>query len=274
MDNHDECALSALEETSLYYKKLATFDLSQWSSEEAIDLLCLMVKFEDSGCLSHNFYAGNALYELLRLWRPTSSTATDFICALCELKQVDMADLIICLVGCPCRLDEFDCFLGEVLFHLNHRKPEIWNNEWIAELLSKLESDLDCCDVDTVDVLCSFGKQLKDPGKLGKLAHSYLLATGLQNSFECRCKTPECLCPVEVDEGVAFILFDGLVRRLELNMSEKRTFFCQAVDKLFGLDVLSELGNCPYKIFKCNFMYENNISYVRCFNSICKIKIS
>ena len=30
----------------------------------------------------------------------------------------------------------------------------------------------------------------------------------------------------------------------------------------------------PYKNITCNFSHENNISYVICFNSICKVKIS
>ena len=255
-DNLDVSGLSALDEMNIYFKKLGTFDIKEWSTEDTMGLLCVMTEFEESEYLSHDFYAGNALFEILRLWKPTSSTATNLFCALCESNEIEMAHLIICLVSYPGRLDDFDCFLGEMLYHLYSTKPEVWNVEWIAELLGKLEGDLECCDVDAVEVLFSFGKQLKDPAKLGKLAHSYLLATGLQNSFECRCKTAECFCPVEVDEGVAFILFEGLVRKLRWSISEKRIFFRQAVEKLFGPNVLTELGNYPAYFHKSRWLVD------------------
>lgn len=242
LDSLNESGLSALDEINLYFKKLETFDIQQWSTDDTMNLLCVMTEFKDSEYLSHDFFAGNALFELLRLWKPTSSTSADLLCALCESKQIEMKHLIICLVSYPGRLSDFDSFFGEILYQLYHRKPEVWNEEWIAQLLGNLEADVECCDVDAVDVLFSFGQQLKDPAKLGKLAHSYLLATGLQNSFECRCKTAECLCPVEVDEGVAFIMFDGLVRKLGWSIGEKKIFFCKAVEKLFGPNVLTELG--------------------------------
>jgi hypothetical protein len=244
----DNSCESALDDISLYFSKLGKFDIKNWPCSDVIDLLCLVADFDDveftSHDLSNDLFVGNVLFELMRIWKPSSSTTSEFFNTLCELKQIDMTQLIICLVSCPCRLDDFDCFLGEVLYHLQQKNPNTWNGEWVADLLDKFEGNLECCDIDAVDVLSSFGSLSKNPGELGKMAHAYLVKTGLQNSFECRCKTANCLCPIEVDEGVAFILFDGLTRRLKWTNNEKNDFFCKAVDKLFLPGVLFQLGRC------------------------------
>lgn len=243
-------SVSALDDLSVYFSKLSKFDIKNWPCSAVIDLLCLLAEFDDVGFpkhdLSNDLFVGNVLIELMRRWKPSSSTTSEFFSTLCESKQIDMTQLIICLVSCPCRLNDFDSFLGEVLYYLQQKNPDKWNSEWVADLLDKFEDNLECCDVDAVDVLSSLGNLLKNPGKLGKMAHVYLEKTGLQNSFECRCKTAECLCPIEVDEGVAFILFDGLTRRLKWSYNEKKEFFCKAVDKLFLPGVLCQLGE--YKI--------------------------
>ena len=243
----DSCeTLSALDDMNLYFSRLAKFNIKNWACSDVTELLCLLADFDDvdfaTRDLSNDLYVGNLLYELLRLWKPSSSTTSEFFQTLCELRQIDMTQLIVCLVSCPCRLDDFDCFLGEVLYYLHQKNPDAWNAEWVADLLGILEANLECCDVDAVDVMSSFGCLLKNPAQLGKVAHAYLEKTGLQNSFECRCKTSECLCPIEVDEGVAFILFDGLTRRLKWTHNEKKQFFCKAVDKLFYSSVLYQLG--------------------------------
>lgn len=247
----DSCeSLSALDEVSLYFSKLGKFDIKNWPCSDVIDLLCLLAEFDDveftSHDLSNDLFVGNLLSELIRIWRPSSITTSEFLNALSDLKQIDMTQLITCLVSCPGGLDDFDCFLGEILYHLQQTNPETLNGEWVADLLDKFEGNMDCCVVDAVDVLSSFGSLLKNPGELGKIAHAYLVKTGLQNSFECRCKTAECLCPIEIDEGVAFILFDGLTRRLKWSNKEKKDFFCKAVDKLFLPGVLSQLGMQTY----------------------------
>ena len=246
---NDSCeSLSALDDLSLYFTKLSKFDIKNWQCSDVIDLLCLIAEFDDvelaNHGLSNDLFVSNVLFEILRTWKPSGSTTSEFFSMLCELKRIDMTQLIICLVSCPCRLDDFDCFLGEVLYHLRLKNPDKWNGEWVADLLEKFEGNLECCDVDAVDVLSSFGNLLKNPGELGKIAHAYLEKTGLQNSYECRCKTAECFCPIEVDEGVAFILFDGLTRRLKWTNNEKKDFFHKAVENLFLPEVLFQLSKC------------------------------
>lgn len=234
---------SATDDMNLYFSKLAKFDIKSWSCSAAIDLLCLLAELDDVDFdVSNDVVVSNVISELMRLWKPSSSTTSEFLITLCDLKEIDMSQLIICLVSCPCRLDDFDCFLGELFYHLQQRKPKTCNGEWMTDLLDKFESSLECCDVDAVDVLSSYGKLLNNPAELGKIAHAYLEKTGLQNSFECRCKTADCLCPIEVDEGVAFILCDGLTRKLKWTCNEKKDFFCKAVDNLFLPGVLLQLG--------------------------------
>lgn len=244
----DSCeSFTVLDDINLFFDKLSKFDIKNWSYSDVTELLCLIAEFESEETinrdLSNDLFFGNVLVELLRSWKPSGSITAEYLASLCNQMKIDMTQLIICWVGYPCRLEDFDCFLGEVLYHIRQKNPDVWNKDWLAYLLERFESNLECSDVDAVDVLSSYGRLLNDPAELGEIARAYLEKTGLQNSFECRCKTPECHCPIEVDEGVAFILFDGLNRRLKWKINEKKAFFCKAVDGLFLKGVLCQLGN-------------------------------
>ena len=78
------------------------------------------------------------------------------------------------------------------------------------------------------------GKELEDPEILGQLVREYLLANGEKRFFSIAdAKTAECQCPVSVDEGIAFIVFAGLERKMNWDEESKLKFFRSATETLW-----------------------------------------
>ena len=57
-----------------------------------------------------------------------------------------------------------------------------------------------------------------------------------------RCKTPECECEVQVDEGIAYMLFENLEKKMDWGKDDKCKFFKGAADRLWTADILVEIG--------------------------------
>ena len=94
--------------------------------------------------------------------------------------------------------------------------------QW-GELLQSIEDN--GFHVDITEIFYHMGKEQADPTKLGELVHNYLLATGSKDSFECKCQSAECQCPVEIDEGIAYITFAGLEQKMNWDQETKNKFF-------------------------------------------------
>lgn len=131
--------------------------------------------------------------------------------------------------------------MASILTAAQRKFPKEWTPEAIGKLLQGVEDN--GFNIDATEVFHRMGKELDDPEALGKLVRNYLLVNAEKDSFSCRCKTVECQCPAYVDEGIAFIVFAGLERKMNWNEESKLKFFRIATDTLWAPDVLTELGN-------------------------------
>lgn len=157
-----------------------------------------------------------------------------------EKSNVDLIALILTVCNSPSRVQSLEKHIAYVMLEAEKRDPAKWGSKAVGELFHQIEEN--GFNIDAIEFFHQMGKELKEAEKLGDLVHDYLLGTGEKDSFDCRCKTVECECPIIADEGVAFIMFAGLQRKLEWNDEDKVKFFKKATDSLWKPEVLAELG--------------------------------
>ena len=149
--------------------------------------------------------------------------------------------MILTLCSAPIRVKFLESHVACILAGAQRKFPKEWTPQAIGKLLQDVEDN--GFNIDATEVFHRMGKELEDPEVLGQLVREYLLATGEKDSFNCRCRTAECQCPVSVDEGIAFIVFAGLERKMNWDEESKLKFFRSATETLWTPDVLTELGN-------------------------------
>ena len=181
---------------------------------------------------------------------------TCFFCCCFRISEKDDADLsslILTLCNAPSKVKFLESHVASILTAAQRKFPKEWTPEAIGKLLQGVEDN--GFNIDATEVFHRMGKELDDPEALGKLVRNYLLVNAEKDSFSCRCKTAECECPAYVDEGIAFIVFAGLERKMNWNEESKLKFFRIATDTLWAPDVLTELGNfcvcLPLFVQKC-----------------------
>lgn len=165
-----------------------------------------------------------------------------------EKDEADLSSLILSLCNVPVKVKFLESHLASILTAAQRKFPKEWNTEAIGKFLQNVEDN--GFNIDATEVFHRMGKELGDPETLGKLVRDYLLASAEKDSFSCRCRTAECECPAYVDEGIAFIVFAGLERKMNWDEESKLKFFRCATDTLWTPEVLSELGNaCVHHLF-------------------------
>lgn len=164
-----------------------------------------------------------------------------FLFRISEKDEADLSSLILTLCNAPVKVKFLESHVASILTAAQRKFPKEWTSEAIGKLLQNVEDN--GFNIDATEVFHRMGKELGDPETLGTLVRDYLLASGEKDSFSCRCKTAECECPVYVDEGIAFIVFAGLERKMNWDEENKTKFFRAASDTLWTHEILTELGN-------------------------------
>ena len=197
----------------------------------------------------YNIALSLILGETVRHWRPSASNTAELFLKICEKDGADLSSLILTLCNAPVRVKFLETHIACILTVAQRTFTKEWSAEAVGKLLQVVEDN--GFNIDATEVFHRMGKELGDPESLGKLVREYLLATGDKDSFNCRCKTAECECTVTVDEGLAYIVFAGLERKMNWDDEKKLAFFRSATDTLWAPDVLNELGN--FIDFVCDF---------------------
>lgn len=159
---------------------------------------------------------------------------------ICESDEADLSSLILTLCNTPVKVKFLERHIASILTASQRKLPNEWQPEAIGKLLQDVEDN--GFNIDATEVFHRMGKEQGEPESLGKLVRHYLLANAEKDSFSCRCKTVECECPAYVDEGIAFIVFAGLERKMDWDEDSKLTFFRSATDTLWTPEILNELG--------------------------------
>ena len=140
-----------------------------------------------------------------------------------EKDDADLSSLILTLCNAPVKVKFLESHVASVLTAAQRKFPKEWSHEAIAKLLQNVEDY--GFNIDATEVFHRMGKELNDPESLGMLVRDYLLSSAEKDSFSCRCKTAECECPVYVDEGIAFIVFAGLERKMNWDEEKQAEVF-------------------------------------------------
>ena len=157
-----------------------------------------------------------------------------------EKDDADLSSLILTLCNAPVKVKFLETHVASILTAAQRKFPKEWTAEAIGKLIQGVE---DSGNIDATEVFHRMGKELDEPETVGSFVRNYLLANAEKDSYNCRCKTAECECPAYVDEGIAFIVFAGLERKMNWNEESKLKFFRSATETLWTPDVLNELGN-------------------------------
>lgn len=223
-----------------FSQKLKHYSLKAWSPEDMFTLITTLTEVDIKEYDEYDFLTSKILGDALRMWKPDSHLVGSLMMMIVEKCEADLTSLILTICNAPERVHSLEKHLAYMVLAAQEKDPTKWNSEAIGTLMHKIEEN--GFNVDAIEFFHSVGKEIKDAEKLGQLVHDYLVATGEKDSFDCRCKTVECHCPVEADEGVAFIMFSGLQRKLEWSEEDKVKFFKKATDNLWKPELLAELG--------------------------------
>ena len=241
-ESSDELNISGCLERHVhgFFAELRNFDITSWDVDAVYKLISNLADLNIKEYDEYNIALSRILGEAIHHWRPESTSSAELFLKISEKHGADLSSLLLTLCNAPVRVRFLESHIASVLLAAQRKFPMEWTAEAIGKLLQGIEEN--GFNIDATEVFHRMGKELRDPEKLGRLVHDYLLATGEKNSFDCRCKTAECECPVEVDEGIAFIVFAGLERKMNWEEESKLKFFRTATDSLWTSHILIELG--------------------------------
>ena len=234
-----------------FFHELRNYDMTSWEIDSVYKLVSNLTELTIKEFDEFNIALSLILGEIIRHWRPSASNTAELFLKICEKDDTDLTSLILTLCNAPVRVKFLESHVACILTAAQRKFPKEWTSEAIGKLLQDVEEN--GFNIDATEVFHRMGKELDDPEKLGQLVREYLLATGEKDSFNCRCKTAECECAVTVDEGIAFIVFAGLERKMDWDEESKLKFFRSATDTLWTPNVLTELGNCMVYVFFFSF---------------------
>ena len=233
--------------------------MTTWDMETVYKLMSNLTELSVKEFDEFNIALSLILGETIRHWRPAANDAAELFLRISEKDDANLASMILTLCSAPIRVKFLEGHVACILAAVQRKFPKEWTPQAIGKLLQDVEDN--GFNIDATEVFHRMGKELEDPEVLGQLVREYLLASGEKDSFNCRCRTAECQCPVSVDEGIAFIVFAGLERKMNWDEENKLKFFRSATETLWTPDVLTELGNLitdfvqPYTIFSSPFAY-------------------
>ncbi|KAJ7325359.1 hypothetical protein OS493_029908 [Desmophyllum pertusum] len=223
-----------------FFHELRNFDMTSWDIDSVYKLVSNLAELTIKEFDEYNIALSLILGETIRHWRPDASDTAELFLRISEKDDADLSSLILTLCNAPVRVKFLESHVACILTAAQRKFTKDWTSEAIGKLLQSVEDN--GFNIDATEVFHRMGKELGDAETLGRLVRDYLVATGDKDSFNCRCKTVECECPVAVDEGIAFIVFAGLERKMNWDEESKLKFFRSATDTLWTPEVLSELG--------------------------------
>lgn len=226
---------------------LQEYSIKDWSPEDIYKLVTTLGDINIREYDEYDFVSSKIIGDALRLWKPESQAASMFFLMMVEKLNADLIALILTVCNAPSRVHSLEKHIAFTMIEAERKDQSKWGPKAVGQLFQQIEEN--GFNIDAIEFFYHMGKELKDAEKLGQLVHDYLVATGEKDSFECRCKTAECECPIEADEGVAFIMFAGLHRKLEWSDEDKVKFFKKATDSLWKPELLAELGKSTLKFW-------------------------
>ena len=216
-------------------------DVTSWDVESIYTFLTTLHRFDMEDFDEFDIRSSTILGETLRCCKIDPTHTGELFMKMSDKCGTDLSTLILTLCNAPRRVRPFEGHIAAVLLAAQNSDSLQWSTEAVGKLLQRVEES--GFNVDVIEVFFHMGqKRAEDITTLGELVHDYLLATGIKDSFECKCKSSECECPIEIDEGVAYITFAGLEQKMNWNEENKNTFFKAATDSLFTSDIMKELG--------------------------------
>lgn len=233
-----------------FFHELRNFDMTSWDIDSVYKLVSNLAELTIKEFDEYNIALSLILGETIRHWHPEASDTAELFLRISEKDDADLCSLILTLCNAPVRVKFLESHVACILTAAQRKFTKDWTSEAIGKLLQSVEDN--GFNIDATEVFHRMGKELGDAETLGRLVRDYLVATGDKDSFNCRCKTVECECPVAVDEGIAFIVFAGLERKMNWDEESKLKFFRSATDTLWTPEVLSELG----KLVKHNHVFD------------------
>lgn len=219
---------------------LKEYSIKDWSPEDIFKLITTLVQLDVQDFDEYDFITSKILGDALRLWKPESKAVALLLMMIVEKLDADLTALILTVCNSTTRVKSLEKHIALTMIEAEKKDPTKWGPKAVGHLFQQIEEN--GFNVDAIEFFHYTGKEIQDAEKLGQLVHDYLVATAEKDSFECRCKTADCECPVAADEGVAFIIFAGLQRKLEWNDENKVKFFKKATDSLWKPELLAELG--------------------------------
>ncbi|KAK3733947.1 hypothetical protein QZH41_010767 [Actinostola sp. cb2023] len=220
---------------------LKVYSIKDWSPDDIFKLTTTLVDLDIKEYDEYDFITSKVLGDTLRLWKPGSQAVASLFMMMVEKCGVDLTALILTVCNSPNRVHSLEKHIAFTMLEAEKKDSTKWGTKAVGDLFQQIEEN--GFNIDAIEFFHSTGKETKDAEKLGQLVHDYLIATGEKDSFDCRCTTIECECPVAADEGVAFIIFAGLQRKLEWSDEDKVKFFKKATDSLWKPELLAELGD-------------------------------
>ncbi|XP_074611453.1 uncharacterized protein LOC141865971 [Acropora palmata] len=245
-----------------FFHELRRYDMTTWDVESTYKLMSKLTDLHIKEFDDFNISLSMILGEMIRHWRPESSQTAELFLRISESDEADLSSLILTLCNTPVKVKFLERHIASILTASQRKFPNEWQPEAIGKLLQDVEDN--GFNIDATEVFHRMGKEQGEPESLGKLVRHYLLANAEKDSFSCRCKTVECECPAYVDEGIAFIVFAGLERKMDWDEDSKLTFFRSATDTLWTPEILNELGelfNIRDAVKVCNPLVDRRLNW-------------
>ncbi|XP_048587895.1 uncharacterized protein LOC5509825 isoform X2 [Nematostella vectensis] len=236
------CSHEEKEENLLEFStELKRYSIASWSASDMHKFISTLAKLDIEEYDEYDIITSKILGDSIRSWQPEPSKTAELFMMITETSKTDLTALILTLCNAPDKVHDMERHIAAVVLAAQKRDPKLWSSVAVGKLLQRIEEY--GFNVDAIEMFNSIGKDLQDAEKVGELVHDYLVATGEKNTFDCRCRTPECECPVVADEGVAFLMFSGLQRKLDWSGEDKIKFFKKATGCLWPPEILKELGD-------------------------------
>ncbi|XP_013418609.1 uncharacterized protein LOC106179496 isoform X2 [Lingula anatina] len=131
-----------------------------------------------------------------------------------------------------------EVFIGGLLAGLLQLNHPDWGIKEVAHLFQKLEEGGYNC-IDRARALLGMSMYLS-VDEMAQFVNEYVKLTyGIRDPYECRCKTPECTCEMEVDWEYSTDVFKELADLAGWDRENKILFFQKASYQLWHTDCLS-----------------------------------
>ena len=236
-DGHDDWLEEKLHKL---FSDIRKHDITAWDVDSMFTFLTAVHRFDMKEFDEYDILTSKVLGETLCSCKPTPAATGELFLKLTGVCGADLKSLVLTLCNAPRRLRAFERHIATILLAAENEDPSKWTADAVGTLLQSIEDN--GFNVDVTEIFYHMGKDQGDPTKLGGQVRSYLLATGFKDSFECKCQSAECECPVEIDEGIAYITFAGLEQKMNWDHETKNKFFKAATDSLFTTTTMKELG--------------------------------